>query len=158
VLPLCERLRMGVLTWSPLAWGFLSGRYRKGQPVDLTTGRPSIDPARFDPANPETAAKLEIVEQLIELATSIGRTLPELALAFPAAHPGVTSVIIGPRTLEQLESALAAATITLDDAVLDRIDEIVAPGTNVYSAGIWVPPALSDGSQRRRPIEARAAA
>jgi aryl-alcohol dehydrogenase-like predicted oxidoreductase len=158
VLPLCERLRMGVLTWSPLAWGFLSGRYRKGQLVDLTTGRPSIDPARFDPANPETAVKLEIVEQLVELATSIGHTLPELALAFPTVHPGVTSVIIGPRTLEQLESALAAATITLDDAALDRIDEIVAPGTDVYSAGIWVPPALGDGSQRRRPIEARAAA
>ena len=158
VLPLCERLRMGVLTWSPLAWGFLSGRYRKGRPVDLTTGRPTIDPSRFDPDNPETAAKFDVVEVLVELAASIGLTLPKLALAFPAGHRGVTSVIIGPRTLEQLESALAAATIALDDAVLDRIDEIVSPGTNVYSTGMWVPPALSDGSYRRRPIEERAAA
>jgi aryl-alcohol dehydrogenase-like predicted oxidoreductase len=158
VLPLCERLRMGVLTWSPLAWGFLSGRYRKGQPVDLTTGRPTIDSARFDPANPQTAAKFDVVEKLVEVAASIGRTLPELALAFPAAHRGVTSVIIGPRTVEQLESALEAATITLDDAVLDRVDKIVPPGTNIYSTGIWAPPALSDSSYRRRPLKERAAA
>src|SRR5262249_38116003 len=89
VLPLCERLRMGVLTWSPLAWGFLSGRYRKGQPVDLATGRPTIDASRFDPNNPETAAKFELVEQFAELAAGIGLTLPELALAFPAAHRAV---------------------------------------------------------------------
>jgi Aldo/keto reductase family len=79
-------------------------------------------------------------------------------LAFPAAHRGVTSVIIGPRTLEQLESALDAATIALDDEVLDRIDEIVAPGTDVYSGGTWASPALSDSSYRRRPLEGRAAA
>lgn len=108
VLPTCQRLRMGVLTWSPLAWGFLSGRYRKGQPVDLVTGRPTID---------------------------------------------------GPRTVEQLESALAAASTTLDDATLDRIDEIVPPGTDVYrNEGAWVPAPLTNPSLRRRPIEDRAAA
>jgi aryl-alcohol dehydrogenase-like predicted oxidoreductase len=159
VLPTCQRLRMGVLTWSPLAWGFLSGRYRKGQPVDLTKGRPTIDASRFDPANPGTAPKFDAVERLVEVAASIDRTLPELALAFPAAHPAVTSVIIGPRTMEQLQSALQAASVTLDDAVLDRIDEIVSPGTNVYrNEGAWVPPALKETWRRRRPLEERAAA
>jgi aryl-alcohol dehydrogenase-like predicted oxidoreductase len=159
VLPTCERFGMGVLTWSPLAWGFLSGRYRKGQPVDLARGRPAIDPMRFDPANPKTAAKFDLVEWFVGLASSTDLTLPELALAFPASHPAVTSVIIGPRTIEQLESALKAATVTLDDAVLDQIDEIVPPGTNAYqNEGAWIPPSLSETSRRRRPIADRAAA
>jgi aryl-alcohol dehydrogenase-like predicted oxidoreductase len=158
VLPICERLRMGVLTWSPLAWGFLSGKYRKGQPVDFGAGRPAIDPSRFDPENPETAVKFDIAEQFVELASSIDRTLPELALAFPAAHRGVTSVIIGPRTIEQLESSLRAASVTLDDSIFDRIDEIVPPGTNVYRGGTWISPALSEPSLRRRPVAERSAA
>lgn len=158
VLPVCERLRMGVLTWSPLAWGFLSGRYRKGQPVDLTRGRPTHDSTRFDPANPENAAKFDVVEQLVEVAARIDRTLPELALAFPAAHRGVTSVIIGPRTMEQLESALKAASVALDDSVLDRIDEIIPPGFSVYQKGVWNLPALSDPTLRRRVLTDRAAA
>jgi aryl-alcohol dehydrogenase-like predicted oxidoreductase len=152
VLPVCERLRMGVLTWSPLAWGFLSGRYRKGKPVDLTTGRPTIDAGRFDPDNPETAAKFDRVEELVALASDVGLSLPESALAFPIAHRAVTSVIIGPRTREQLESALAAASVSLEHAVLDRVDEIVPPGTNAYrNEGAWIPPALSDPALRRRP-------
>jgi aryl-alcohol dehydrogenase-like predicted oxidoreductase len=159
VLPTCERFGMGVLTWSPLAWGFLSGRYRKGQPVDLATGRPTIDPTRFDPANPKTAAKFDLVEKFVELAASVDLTLPELALAFPGSHRAVTSVIIGPRTIEQLRSALKAATVTLDDAVLDEIDEIVPPGTDAYkNEGAWSPPSLSDASRRRRPVSDRAAA
>jgi aryl-alcohol dehydrogenase-like predicted oxidoreductase len=158
VLPTCERFRMGVLTWSPLAWGFLSGRYRKGRPVDFGTGRPAINPSRFDPANPETAVKLDVVEQLVELASSLDLTLPELALAFPATHRGVTSVIIGPRTMEQLESSLKAASITLDDSTLDQIDEIVPPGTNVWQGTKWIPPALTETSIRRRPVTERAAA
>jgi aryl-alcohol dehydrogenase-like predicted oxidoreductase len=159
VLPVCERLGMGVLTWSPLAWGFLSGRYRKGKPVDLKTGRPTIDPTRFDPENPNTAEKFARVERFAEVAAGIGLSLPELALSFPATHQAVTSVIIGPRTLQQLESALKAASITLDDATLDRIDEIVAPGTDAYlNEGVWIPPAVSDASLRRRPQAERAAA
>jgi aryl-alcohol dehydrogenase-like predicted oxidoreductase len=150
---------MGVLTWSPLASGFLTGRYRKGQPVDLSTGRAALTPARFDPAIEENARKLDVVEQLVELASEIGCTLPALALAFPVAHPGVTSVIIGPRTMEQLDAALNGAALTLDDAVLDRIDELVPPGTNLYQAdGTWRPPALTDPALRRRPIADRAAA
>jgi aryl-alcohol dehydrogenase-like predicted oxidoreductase len=158
VLPVCQRYGMGVLTWSPLASGFLSGRYRKGQPIDLSTGRASLTPARFDPSIPENATKLEIVEELVELATSIGCSLPELAVAFTVAHPGVTSVITGPRTMKQLEELLKGASLTLDDATLDRIDEIVPPGTNVYSPdGAWRPPVLADSTRRRRPLADRTA-
>jgi aryl-alcohol dehydrogenase-like predicted oxidoreductase len=158
VLPVCQRYGMGVLTWSPLASGFLSGRYRKGRPIDLSTGRASLTPARFDPSIPENATKLEIVEELVELATSIGCSLPELAVAFTVAHPGVTSVITGPRTMKQLEELLKGASLTLDDATLDRIDEIVPPGTNVYSPdGAWRPPVLADSTRRRRPLADRTA-
>ena len=157
VLPVCQRHRMGVLTWSPLAGGFLSGAYRKGRPIDLTIGRPALQPDRFDPSIPENAAKLEIVEQLTALATGIGRTLPELALAFPIAHPAVTSVIIGPRTLPQLEQLLSGAALALDDQTLDRIDTIVPPGSNHYRTA-WRPPGLDDRTARRRPLTDRSAA
>ncbi|MGJ6964186.1 aldo/keto reductase [Streptosporangium sp. G11] len=158
VLPVCQRYGMGVLTWSPLASGFLTGKYRKGRPVDLSIGRPSLTPARFDPSIPGNAAKLDAVEKLVELATDIGCSLPELAVAFAAAHPGVTSVITGPRTMDQLEGLLKGASLTLDDATLDRIDEIVPPGTNLYSPdGAWRPPSLTDTARRRRPLAERAA-
>ncbi|MEV6034022.1 aldo/keto reductase [Nonomuraea sp. NPDC052116] len=158
VLPVCRRYGMGVLTWSPLASGFLTGQFRKGQPIDLTTGRASLSPNRFDPSIPENAAKLEVVEELIELATDLGCSLPELAVAFPAAHPAVTSVIIGPRTMEQLEATLKGAALTLDDRTLDRIDEIIPPGTDLYRAdGAWRRPALTDTARRRRLPADRAA-
>jgi aryl-alcohol dehydrogenase-like predicted oxidoreductase len=159
VLPVCQRYRMGVLVWSPLAAGFLSGRYRKGQPVDLSTGRPALNPERFDPSVAENAAKLEAVEQLAELARDIGCSLPQLAVAFTVAHPAVTSAIIGPRTIQHLDGLLKGASLTLDDAMLDRIDEIVPPGTNLYHPdSAWRPPALSDTARRRRPLADRAAA
>ena len=159
VLPVCQRYHMGVLTWSPLASGFLTGRYRKDQPIDLTSGRAALSPARFDPTIAENVAKLGTVEQLIDLASSIGCTLPELAIAFPLAHPAVTSVIIGPRTMDQLEQTLKGTSVTLDDATLDRIDEIVPPGTSKYAAdGAWTPLSLSSPSHRRRPLADRAAA
>jgi aryl-alcohol dehydrogenase-like predicted oxidoreductase len=158
VLPTCQRYGMGVLTWSPLGWGFLTGRYRKGQPVDLTSGRAALNTGRFDPGLAVNARKLELVEDLVELASSIGVSLPELALAFPVAHPAVTSVIIGPRTMDQLTSALKAAEVTLDDATLDRIDEIVPPGTDIYRAdGAWQPPSIAEVALRRRPLPERAA-
>ncbi|MEV0402458.1 aldo/keto reductase [Actinoallomurus sp. NPDC050550] len=158
VLPTCRRLGMGVLTWSPLASGFLTGRYRKGRPVDLSTGRASLTPGRFDPALPENARKYEAVEALVELAADLGCSLPALATAFPVAHPAVTSVIIGPRTMEQLEETLKGASLTLDDATLDRIDEITPPGTDLYrSDGAWQPHALTDISVRRRSLTDRAA-
>ncbi|MFB6887900.1 aldo/keto reductase [Kitasatospora sp. NPDC056327] len=151
VLPTVQRLGMGALTWSPLASGFLTGRYRKGRPVDLSSGRAALMPARFDPALPVNQAKLDAVEQLTALAGDLGRTLPELAVAFPLAHPAVTSVIIGPRTHGQLTAALKGADLVLDDAALDRIDAIVPPGTNVYHPdGVWQPRPLTDPTLRRR--------
>ncbi|MDQ0992517.1 aldo/keto reductase [Streptomyces sp. V3I7] len=159
VLPVAQRLGMGVLTWSPLASGFLTGRYRQGQDLDLSRGRPTINPARFDPDAPLTAAKLEAVERLVAVADEVGCTLPELAVAFPLAHPAVTSVIVGPRTMEQLRDTLKGASVVLDDAALDRIDEIVPPGTDLYPPdGAWAPPAVTTPSLRRRPSDARAAA
>jgi aryl-alcohol dehydrogenase-like predicted oxidoreductase len=159
LLPVCQRYRMGVLVWSPLASGFLSGAYRRGRAVDLSAGRPALTPGRFDPSIPENVTKLEAVERLVELATSIGCSLPELALAFTVAHPAVTSTIIGPRTMRQLEELLKGASVTLDDATLDGIDEIVPPGTNLYNPdGAWRPPSLADAGRRRRPLAERAAA
>ncbi|MER5335256.1 aldo/keto reductase [Micromonospora sp. NPDC002717] len=159
VLPVCQRYGMGVLVWSPLASGFLSGRYRHGRPVDLAAGRPALTPARFDPSIPGNAAKYQAVERLVELAGEVGCSLPELAVAFTVAHPAVTSTILGPRTMEQLDGLLAGAALTLDDAALDRIDEIVPPGTDLYAPdGVWRPPALTDPARRRRPTADRPAA
>ncbi|QCX73974.1 General stress protein 69 [Streptomyces sp. YIM 121038] len=158
VLPVAQRLGMGVLTWSPLASGFLTGRYRKGRTLDLSSGRPTLNPDRFDPAAPRTAAKLDVVEQLVAVADEVGCTLPELAIAFPLAHPAVTSVIIGPRTPQQLRDTLKGASVVLEDAVLDRIDEIVPPGTDVYHPdGAWTPPSLTTPALRRRPAHFRSA-
>ncbi|MEU6877714.1 aldo/keto reductase [Streptomyces sp. NPDC046712] len=157
VLPTAQRYGMGVLTWSPLASGFLTGKYRKGQPIDLANGRAALAPHRFDPTLPENAAKLDVVEELIALAEEIGCSLPELAMAFAAAHPAVTSVIIGPRTMEQLQGLLKGASLTLTDEVLDRIDAIVPPGKDLYHPDAWSPAVLTDASLRRRPVADRAA-
>jgi aryl-alcohol dehydrogenase-like predicted oxidoreductase len=142
VLPVCQRYGMGVLTWSPLAFGFLSGRR------DLR--RTGVQPEAFDMSRPENVAKREATEQLAALAEEVGCTLPELAVAFPGAHPGVTATIIGPRTMGQLEATLAGAALVLDDATLDRIDEIVPPGTDLHITGRWHSPALEDPALRRR--------
>ncbi|WP_435206225.1 aldo/keto reductase [Micromonospora sp. bgisy143] len=159
VLPVCQRYGMGVLVWSPLAFGFLSGRYRRDRAVDLSTGRAVLRPAQFDPTIAENAAKLDIVEQLVELAADIGCTLPQLAIAFTVAHPAVTSAIIGPRTMQHLDDLLKGATLVLDDAALDRIDEIVPPGTNRYEPNAAFPPrSLTEPARRRRPLPERAAA
>jgi aryl-alcohol dehydrogenase-like predicted oxidoreductase len=159
LLPTVQRYGMGVLTYSPLAWGFLSGKYRMGSEVDLTAGRPALAPERFDPSLPANAVKYEAVEQLADVAEGLGRTLPELAMAFVVSHPAITSVIAGPRTMEQLESTLKGADLALDDATLDRIDEIVAPGTDLYRAdGAWMPESLTEPSLRRRPLDSRGAA
>jgi aryl-alcohol dehydrogenase-like predicted oxidoreductase len=159
VLPVCQRLGMGVLTWSPLAWGFLSGRFRKDRDPDFSTGRPALARHRFDPSLPSNAAKYEAVEQLAEVADGIGCSLPQLAVAFAATHPAVSSVIIGPRTMEQLTDLLAGASLTLDDKTLDRIDEIVPPWTNTYDpTDAFKPAALADVTLRRRPLASRGAA
>jgi len=158
VLPTAQKYGMGVLTWAPLASGFLSGRYRAGEPVDMSGGRAKLTPWRFDPELQENVAKLEAAGKLADLAAGIGCTLPQLAVAFPITHPAVTSVIIGPRTLEQLDDTLKGASLVLDDATLDRIDEIVPPGTDMYRAdAAWSPLSLT-AAARRRPTPDRPAA
>ncbi len=158
VLPACEKYGMGVIAWSPLAGGWLSGRYRKDTGVDMTTGRARRLPQRFDPSLPGNAAKLDAVEELIKIAADAGCSLTHLATAFVVAHPGVTSAIIGPRTMDQLTDLLAGADVTLDEEILDRIDQIVPPGVtlNVSDDG-WQPPALTNPALRRRPVSGRAA-
>ncbi len=150
VLPTCRRHGMGVIPWSPLAGGWLSGRYRKGAELP-TTHRAERIPARYDMELPANRRKLEAADALAALADDTGISLIELAIAFVIRHPAVTSAIIGPRTMEQLESQLGAADVALSDAVLDRIDEIVPPGTNVsdVDAG-WENPALAPDARRRR--------
>ena len=149
VLPTCERYGMGVIPWSPLAGGYLSGKYRKGGTE--RSHRAERMPGRYDVTRPENQPKLEAVEQLVQVAEEAGISLIDLALAFVLRHPAVTSAIIGPRTLEQLEGQLGSADVHLSDDVLDRIDEIVPPGTNLNpdDAG-WRPPHLDDASSRRR--------
>jgi aryl-alcohol dehydrogenase-like predicted oxidoreductase len=150
VLPVCLRYGIGVIPWSPLAGGWLSGRYREGQPLP-ETHRSSRIPQRYDMSIPGNRAKLEAATRLAELAEEAGLTLVHMALAFVMRHPAVSSVIIGPRTMEQLESQLGAPDVYLDDSLLDRIDEVVAPGTNLNAADAgWAPPSLTDRAARRR--------
>ncbi|HVM10552.1 MAG TPA: aldo/keto reductase [Acidimicrobiales bacterium] len=151
VLPTCEKYGMGVIPWSPLAGGWLSGKYRKGM-EQPTTGRAARTPGRFDLSLPGNQRKLDVVEELEKLAADAGTTLIHLALAFVINHPAVTSAIIGPRTMDQLEGQLGATGVRLSDDVLDRIDEIVPPGTNLNAADTgWVPPAIASPWRRRRP-------
>ena len=149
VLPTCQRYAMGVIPWSPLAGGWLTGRYRLGQDVPQSHRADRI-PARYDMSLPGNQRKLEAADQLAKLADEAGITLIEMAIAFVIRHPAVTSAIIGPRTMEHLESQLRAADVELSDAVLDRIDEIVPPGVNLNpSDGGWMNPALAPGARRR---------
>jgi aryl-alcohol dehydrogenase-like predicted oxidoreductase len=150
VLPVCEKYGMGVIPWSPLAGGWLSGRYRKGQDAP-NTHRAQRLPERFDLSVPVNQRKLDAVEELAQLAEKAGISLVELAVAFVIRHPAITSAIIGPRTMEQLETQLGAADVTLSGELLDAIDEIVPPGTNVNpgDAG-WQPTALTEPGLRRR--------
>jgi aryl-alcohol dehydrogenase-like predicted oxidoreductase len=140
---------MGVIPWSPLAGGWLSGRWRKETAAPSSTRAERL-PMRFDLSLPENQRKLDATESLVHLAEQAGMPLIEMAIAFVINHPAVTAAIIGPRTMEQLESQLAAADVTLSDDVLDRIDEIVPPGTNINSAdGGWTNPALEPAARRR---------
>ncbi|HET8758870.1 MAG TPA: aldo/keto reductase [Solirubrobacteraceae bacterium] len=149
VLPVCASYGMGVITWSPLAGGWLSGRWRKGQDTP-TSSRAERLPHRFDLAIPGNQRKLDATEQLAQLADDAGMSLIEMAIAFVIRHPAVTSAIIGPRTMDQLESQLTAADVELADDVLDRIDEIVAPGTNLNPADTGLQnPALAPAARRR---------
>jgi aryl-alcohol dehydrogenase-like predicted oxidoreductase len=149
VLPVCLEYGMGVIPWSPLAGGWLSGTFGEGK--DNTSRRSAMRPERYDLSVDTNRRKLQIVTALAELADQAGLTLIELALAFVAEHPAVTAPIIGPRTMEHLESQLSAAEIILSTDVLDRIDELVPPGTMVDPVDSdFNPQALTDPNLRRR--------
>ncbi|TCK19888.1 aldo/keto reductase [Pseudonocardia endophytica] len=149
VLPVTERYGMGVLVWSPLASGWLSGAVRKGR--EVTTNRSAVVPHYFDTSDPVNLAKQDAVEKLADVADGAGLTMIQLALGFVTAHPGVTSAIIGPRTLDHLTSQLAAADTVLPADVLDAIDGIVAPGVDLAPGEKnFTPPALADATLRRR--------
>ena len=145
VLPIAQRYGLAVIPWSPLAGGYLSGK------ADWTSKRIDRLPARYDTSRPDNAAKLAAVQRLQALADEAGLSLIHLAIAFVLQHPGITSAIIGPRTLEHLESQLGAAKVTLPADVLDRIDEIVPPGVTLNPADAgYQPPSITDPAVRRR--------
>ncbi len=149
VLPVAEQYGLGALTWSPLASGWLSGAVRANQ--EVATSRSGFMPQRFDTSIPANAAKLDAVERLAKLAEQSGLTMIQLALGFITSHPAVTSALVGPRTLEHLDSQLAAADTVLPLDVLDAIDAIVAPGVDLApQEKNATPPALLDPTLRRR--------
>jgi aryl-alcohol dehydrogenase-like predicted oxidoreductase len=151
VLPTCQKYGLGVISWSPLQGGWLSGRYRK----DVEVAGPASAARRrlvhrYDLSLPANQRKLDAADSLARLAEQAGITLIELAIAFVLNHPAVTAPIIGPRTMDHLRSQLAAADVVLDGAVLDRIDEIVPPGITLNAAdGGWASPALAPAARRR---------
>jgi len=149
VLPTCLRHDVGVIPWSPLAGGWLSGRYRKGAEPPASTRAERI-PQRFDLTLAVNLRKLEAADALARLADEAGMSLIELAIAWVINHPAVTAAIIGPRTIEHLESQLPAAGVSLEPALLDRIDEIVPPGVTINAADDgFANPALEANARRR---------
>jgi aryl-alcohol dehydrogenase-like predicted oxidoreductase len=150
LLPVCERYGLGVLVWAPLAGGWLTGKYRRGAAPEGS--RAAREPDHFDYGGPVHKRKMALVEELAAVADEAGMPLVDLAHAFVLEHPAVTAAILGPRTPDQLRQVLAGAGRRLDAGALDRIDAIVAPGTNVNPADAgWSPAALSEASLRRRP-------
>jgi len=148
LLPVCQQYGMGVLSWSPLAGGWLSGAFGEGR--KNTSRRSAMLPERYDLSLPVNQQKLAAVVELQQVADDAGHSLLELALAFVLAHPAVTCPIIGPRTMEQLESQLVTADIALGADVLDRIDEIAPPGENVNPSDTgWENPYLKPEARRR---------
>jgi aryl-alcohol dehydrogenase-like predicted oxidoreductase len=149
VLPTCERHGLAVMSYSPLAGGWLSGRWRK-EGGQQTSSRANRLPERFDLTNPYNQRKLDAVEELAQLAEEAGLTLIQLAIGFAKSHPAITSPLVGPRTMHQLETQLAAADVVLSDDLLDRIDEIVPPGTTINPAdSSFDNPALAAAARRR---------
>jgi aryl-alcohol dehydrogenase (NADP+) len=151
ILPSIQRFGMGALVWGPLGQGLLTGRVRRNQDNDLRRSglvRHLSDERRLD-----------VVEQIVPLAEEAGLPMTHLAMAFTIAHPGVTSALLGARTMDHLDDLLAGLDVTLTDDVLDRIDEIVPPGTDVGTLDqAYQPPAMENPGLRRRPLTARAAA
>ncbi len=156
VLPAAQRYGMGVLVWSPLCRGWLTGRYRRGSEPEpgsravRNRERGGVFAAQFDMARAENQRKLDLVERLADLAASAGSPLPHMAIAFVLAHPAVTSAIVGPRTMSQLEDLIAGADVRLDATTLDAIDALVPPGTTVDDNDRgWVPWWMEKSARRR---------
>jgi aryl-alcohol dehydrogenase-like predicted oxidoreductase len=151
VLPTCQRYGMGVIPWSPLAGGYLAGRYRKGAELPPDSRMARRFGGQFEDERQRTVheQRVDVVEELLKVTADAGITITHLAIAFVLEHPAVTSAIIGPRTMEQLDDLLAGADVRLDADVLDRIDEIVPPGTSISGADPWQPRALTARSRRR---------
>jgi aryl-alcohol dehydrogenase-like predicted oxidoreductase len=152
VLPTCQEYGMGVIPWSPLAGGWLSGRWRRDADAsDLTSRRASRIPDRYDMSAPENQAKLDAADALGALADECGMTLIHMAIAFVINHPAVTSAIIGPRTMDHLEGQLGALDVELSDYVLDKVDDIVPPGKDfTWADAGWQPPSIASAWRRRR--------
>ncbi|MDV6270996.1 aldo/keto reductase [Rhodococcus globerulus] len=151
-LPLAQKHGLGVLTWSPLAGGWLSGRHEEGTPTPVST-RLGRQPHRHDPEITVNQRKRELAIELGNLAREAGIPLAQLSIAFVLQHPAVSSVLLGPRTLQQLHDLLPAVDLVLDDSLLDAIDEIVAPGENVSRADEgYVPSSLTNTLLRRRSV------
>ncbi|MFC0430943.1 aldo/keto reductase [Kutzneria buriramensis] len=151
VLPVAQRYGMGTLVWGPLGQGLLTGRVRKDGPNDLRRAH------MFQHLNDQR--RLDVVEQLIPVAAEAGLPMTHLAMAFVIAHPGVTSALLGPRTMAHLDDLLAGVDVALSDDILDRIDEIVPPGTDIGRLDQeYRPPAIATPGRRRRPAAERSAA
>jgi aryl-alcohol dehydrogenase (NADP+) len=152
VLPTCARYGIGVIPWSPLAGGLLTGRYRKGEPPPEGSrlargfGANRLDTERQRAAH---EARLDAVEALRGVADEAGVPLTHLAHAFVLEHPAVTSAIIGPRTMEQLDDVLAGQEVRLDESTLDAVDGVVSPGVDIGEGDPWRPPGLSRAKRRR---------
>lgn len=154
VLPACQRYGMGAIVWSPLDGGWLTGRYLKPEDFDQG-GRVVRAAARgggsFDPEAELVQRKLALAVALKQLADEAGLKMSHMAIAFTLEHPGVTSAIIGPRTHEQLDDLLEGADVRLDKALMDRIDKLVPPGTNINPMNATARPQGLQKPNRRRP-------
>lgn len=150
ILPTCQRYDMGVVVWSPLSQGWLTGKWRRGAtPND--TNRHALQPHLYDMSRDDNQRKLDLIEQLDAVAKEAGMSLMHMAIAFVCAHPAITSAILGPRTMDQLEGLLAGADVVLSDEVLDAIDEICPPGANIsHDDDGYMAPEISDKTLRRR--------
>ena len=157
VLPVCQAYGMGVIVWSPLDGGWLTGKYRQGQ--DIPEGSRAERAAkqwarpvaqRFDMTRPSNQRKLELVDELAAIADKAGISMTHMANAWVLAHPAVTSAIIGPRTMEQLDDAIAGADVSLSEEILEAIDEVVEPGATLeISNRGWTPPWMEPHARRR---------
>ncbi|HVB06187.1 MAG TPA: aldo/keto reductase [Acidimicrobiales bacterium] len=159
VFPTLERYGMGAIVWSPLNGSWLTGRYRSDDDVRNHSARAKRSPYRFDLAQPGNQAKYALLAELEKIAADAGISVTHLALAFVMTHPAVTAAIVGPRTYEQMADLIAGAPVELDDATLDRLDELVPPGGVVNREDARNPSVgLAEGAVRRRAVGRRAAA